>query len=92
MNEILIIENNFSEVKLLNDFFLKKNTESKIINTENLGKFESDKSTLICSMSYNEKVGGKSEILKISSLFSDRTPVVLIIALIMSASMIGWSI
>ena len=66
MKQILVVEDYLEENKMILDFLLKKNCNVKIINKEDSIKTKNDKSTLICSKEFQESIGGKSELLKIS--------------------------
>jgi two-component system response regulator FlrC len=66
MKEIFIIENNFEEKDLILNFLKRKNLNAQIINLNEITKVEKNKSTIICTKHLQEKIGGKSEILKIS--------------------------
>ena len=66
MKQILIVEDCLKENKIILNFLLKKNCYVKIINKEDSIKTKHDKSTLICSKEFQESIGGKSELLKIS--------------------------
>ncbi len=66
MKEIFIIEDSFNESEVAFNFLKKKNLNTQIINLNEIKKIEKNKSTIICSKDLQEKIGGKSEILKIS--------------------------
>jgi len=66
MKEILIVTDLFEKSKTLSDFFITKSTSTKLLNSNDLNKFESPKSTLICSLQFEKKIGGQSNLLKIS--------------------------
>lgn len=66
MKEIFIIEDNFEENELILNFLKRKNIYAQKIKLDEIKKLEKNKSTIICSNELQEKVGGKSEILKIS--------------------------
>ena len=66
MKEIFIIENNFEEKDLILNFLKRKNLNAQIVNLNEITKVEKNKSTIICTKHLQEKIGGKSEILKIS--------------------------
>ena len=65
MKQILIVEDCLKENKIILDFLLKKNCCVKIYKEDSI-KTKHDKSTLICSKEFQESIGGKSELLKIS--------------------------
>ena len=66
MKEIFIIEDSFNESEVTFNFLKKKNLNTQIINLNEIKKIEKNKSTIICSKDLQEKIGGKSEILKVS--------------------------
>ncbi len=66
MKEIFIIEENFEEKDLIFNFLKKKNLNVQAISLNEIKKIEKDKSTIICTKGLQEKIGGKSEMLKIS--------------------------
>jgi len=66
MKEILIVKDLFEKSEKLSEFFTTKNINAKLLNSNDLKKFESPKSTLICSLQFENKIGGQSNLLKIS--------------------------
>ena len=66
MKEIIIIKDHFNQAEILNDFFKSKSLNSKLLDTNNLKTLNLPKSCLICSNELMEKIGGKSNLLKIS--------------------------
>ena len=64
MKEILILKDHFEDSKKLNDFFYSKQLDSKLVDLNSLNNISTDKSSLVCSASLMEKIGGKSELLK----------------------------
>ncbi len=66
MKEIFIIEDNFEKNEIVLNFLNKKNLNAHLVNLNEIKKTEKNKSTIICSKELQEKIGGKSEILKIS--------------------------
>ena len=66
MKEIFIIEENFEEKDLIFNFLKKKNLNVQAISLNEIKKIEKNKSTIICTKGLQEKIGGKSEMLKIS--------------------------
>ena len=66
MKEIIILKDHFNQAKILNDFFKSKSLDSKLLDTNNLKTLNLPKSCLICSNELMEKIGGKSDLLKIS--------------------------
>ena len=67
MKEIFIIEENFEEKNLIFNFLKKKkNLNVQTISLNEIKKIEKNKSTIICTKNLQEKIGGKSEMLKVS--------------------------
>ncbi len=66
MKEIIILKDHFNQAEILNDFFKSKSLDSKLLDTSNLKTLNLPKSCLICSNELMEKIGGKSDLLKIS--------------------------
>tara|TARA_B100000700_G_scaffold260068_1_gene295350 strand:- start:1683 stop:2837 length:1155 start_codon:yes stop_codon:yes gene_type:complete len=66
MKEIIILKDHFNQAEILNDFFKSKSLDSKLLDTNNLKTLNLPKSCLICSNELMEKIGGKSDLLKIS--------------------------
>ena len=64
MKEIFIIEENFEEKDLIFNFLKKKNLNVQAISLNEIKKIEKNKSTIICTKGLQEKIGGKSEMLK----------------------------
>ena len=66
MKEIILLKDHFNEAEILNDFFKSKSLDSRLLDTNNLKTLNLPKSCLICSNKLMEKIGGKSDLLKIS--------------------------
>ena len=77
MKEIFIIEENFEEKNLVLNFLKKKNLNAQTISLNEIKKIEKNKSTIICTKNLQEKIGGKSEILKVSRAFGSTNILVL---------------
>ncbi len=77
MKEIFIIEENFEEKNLVLNFLKKKNLNVQTISLNEIKKIEKNKSTIICAKNLQEKIGGKSEILKVSRTFGSTNILVL---------------
>ena len=77
MKEIFIIEENFEEKDLVLNFLKKKNLNAQTISLNEIKKIEKNKSTIICTKNLQEKIGGKSEILKVSRTFGSTNILVL---------------
>ena len=66
MKEIYIIKDCFENCEEIGNFFSGKGSGVKLINNEDLNNLESSKSTILIHQKFEEKKGGKSEILKIA--------------------------
>ncbi len=66
MKEIFILKDCFKECETLFKFLKHKNCNINLVSNEETINLEKDKSTIICSKNFQESIGGKSEILKIS--------------------------
>ena len=66
MKEIIILKDHFNEADILNDFCKSKSLDSKLVDSNNLKTLNLPKSCLVCSNVLMEKIGGKSDLLKIS--------------------------
>ena len=77
MKEIFIIEENFEEKNLVLNFLKKKNLNEQTISLNEIKKIEKNKSTIISTKNLQEKIGGKSEILKVSRAFGSTNILVL---------------
>ena len=77
MKEIFIIEENFEEKNLVLNFLKKKNLNAQTISLNEIKKIEKNKSTIISTKNLQEKIGGKSEILKVSRAFGSTNILVL---------------
>ena len=66
MKEIILLKDHFNEAEILNDFFKSKSLDSRLLDSNNLKTLNLPKSCLICSNELMEKIGGKSDLLKIS--------------------------
>ena len=77
MKEIFIIEENFEEKNLVLNFLKKKNLNAQTISLNEIKKIEKNKSTIICTKNLQEKIGGKSEIFKVSRTFGSTNILVL---------------
>ena len=77
MKQIFIIEENFEEKNLVLNFLKKKNLNAQTISLNEIKKIEKNKSTIICTKNLQEKIGGKSEILKVSRAFGSTNILVL---------------
>ena len=78
MKEVLIINNEFKDSENLNNFLKSKNIESKLFSLDEAKKNNIPKSTLICSKQIIEKIGGKSNLLKVSRDLGSTNLIVLI--------------
>ena len=66
MKEIYIIKDCFENCEEIGNFFSGKGSGVKLIDNEDLNNLESSKSTILIHQKFEEKKGGKSEILKIA--------------------------
>ncbi len=66
MKEIFIIKDNFKECETIFKFLKDKNCNVNQINKDELENLEKNKSTIICSKSFENSIGGKTEVLKLS--------------------------
>jgi len=66
MKEIFIIKDDFEDFNEINDFFIKKDTKIQSFELKELNGIDGSKSTLIVNQKFEEKSGGKSNLLKIA--------------------------
>jgi len=66
MKEILIIKDCFDEHIKFDSFLKSKNINATLLSKDESQKFKAEKSTIICSKKFQENIGGKSEIIKLS--------------------------
>ena len=66
MKEIFIIKDCFDDSETILKFLKNKNCNVNLTSNEELSNLEKNKSTIICSQNFQESIGGKTEILKIS--------------------------
>ena len=66
MNEIYIIKDFFEKSQEVFKFLKNKNCNVNLIEKKETLNLEKNKSTIVCSKKFQENIGGKSEILKIS--------------------------
>ena len=66
MKEILIIKDCFDEHIKFDSFLKSKNINASLLNKDESQRFKAEKSTIICSKKFQESIGGKSEIIKLS--------------------------
>jgi len=66
MKEILIIKDCFDEHIKFDSFLKSKNINATLLSKDESQKFNAEKSTIICSKKFQENIGGKSEIIKLS--------------------------
>ena len=77
MKEIFIIEENFEEKNLVLNFLKKKNLNAQTISLNEIKKIEKNKLKIFSTKNLQEKIGGKSEILKVSRAFGSTNILVL---------------
>ncbi len=66
MKEILIIKDCFDEHIKFDSFLKSKNINATLLSKDESQKFNAEKSTIICSKKFQENIGGKSEVIKLS--------------------------
>ncbi len=66
MKEIFIIKDCFDDFTNIDEFFSNKNSHIRLISFEDVEGINSSKSTLLIHNKFEEKIGGKANILKIA--------------------------
>ena len=77
MKEIYIIKDFFEKSEEVFKFLKNKNCTVNLIEKKETLNLEKNKSTIICSKKFQESIGGKSELLKISRKIGSTNIVVL---------------
>ena len=77
MKEIFIIKDCFDDSETILKFLKNKNCNVNLISNEELSNLEKNKSTIICSQHFQESIGGKTEILKISRIVGSTNVIIL---------------
>ena len=77
MKDIYIIKDFFEKSEEVFDFLKNKNCNVNLIEKKETLNLEKNKSTIICSKKFQDSIGGKSEILKISRKIGSTNVVVL---------------
>ena len=77
MKDIYIIKDFFEKSEEVFDFLKNKNCNVNLIEKKETLNLEKNKSTIICSKKFQDSIGGKSEILKISRRIGSTNIVVL---------------
>ena len=77
MKDIYIIKDFFEKSEEVFDFLKNKNCNINLIEKKETLNLEKNKSTIICSKKFQDSIGGKSEILKISRRIGSTNIVVL---------------
>ena len=77
MKDIYIIKDSFEKSEEVFDFLKNKNCNVNLIEKKETLNLEKNKSTIICSKKFQDSIGGKSEILKISRRIGSTNIVVL---------------
>ena len=77
MKDIYIIKDFFEKSKEVSEFLKNKNCNVNLIEKKETLNLEKNKSTIICSKKFQDSIGGKSEILKISRKIGSTNVVVL---------------
>ena len=66
MENILIVKESFEDINDLEQFFLSKNLDFKILGSDELSQIDSPKSVLICDKRFEESIKGKPSLLKLA--------------------------
>ena len=77
MKDIYIIKDFFEKSEEVFDFLKNKNCNVNLIEKKQTLNLEKNKSTIICSKKFQDSIGGKSEVLKISRKIGSTNIVVL---------------
>ena len=77
MKDIYIIKDFFEKSEEVFDFLKNKNCNVNLIEKKETLNLEKNKSTIICSKKFQDSIGGKSEVLKISRKIGSTNIVVL---------------
>ena len=77
MKDIYIIKDFFEKSEEVFDFLKNKNCNVNLIEKKETLNLEKNKSTIICSKKFQDNIGGKSEVLKISRKIGSTNIVVL---------------
>ena len=77
MKDIYIIKDFFEKSEEVFDFLKNKNCNVNLIEKKETLNLEKNKSTIVCSKKFQESIGGKSEVLKISRKIGSTNIVVL---------------
>ena len=77
MKDIYIIKDFFEKSEEVFDFLKNKNCNVNLIEKKETLNLEKNKSTIVCSKKFQENIGGKSEVLKISRKIGSTNIIVL---------------
>ncbi len=77
MKDIYIIKDFFEKSEEVYEFLKNKNCNVNLIEKKETLNFEKNKSTIVCSKKFQESIGGKSEVLKISRKIGSTNIIVL---------------
>ena len=77
MKDIYIIKDFFEKSEEVFDFLKSKNCNVNLIEKKETLNLEKNKSTIVCSKKFQESIGGKSEVLKISRKIGSTNIIVL---------------
>ncbi len=77
MKDIYIIKDFFEKSEEVSEFLKNKNCNVNLIEKKETLNLEKNKSTIVCSKKFQESIGGKSEVLKISRKIGSTNIIVL---------------
>ena len=77
MENILVVKESLNNIKDLEEFFLSKNLNFKVLGSDELSKINSPKSVLICDNKFEESVKGKSYLLKVARNIGSKKIIIL---------------
>ena len=77
MENILVVKESLNNIKDLEEFFLSKNLNFKVLGSDELSKINSPKSVLICDNKFEESVKGKSSLLKVARNIGSKKIIIL---------------
>ena len=77
MKDIYIIKDSFEKSEEVSEFLKNKNCNINLIEKKETLNLEKNKSTIVCSKKFQESIGGKSEVLKISRKIGSTNIIVL---------------
>ena len=77
MENILIVKESFEDINDLEQFFLSKNLDFKILGSDELSQIDSPKSVLICDKRFEESIKGKPSLLKLARNIGSKKIIIL---------------